>query len=87
MWDSAPARLPALPNMSVPPAPGPDAQTHPREGHRSHSLGTSSAFWPSPPLPAAGAAAGAAAAGAGREAGVCVSSSLLLGGSWAVLLR
>lgn len=70
-------------NVSVPAAPGSDVQTHPREGHRSHSLGTSSAFWPSPPLPGEGAAAWPAAAGAERPKQVCVSSSLLRGAPWA----
>lgn len=79
--DPAPAHCTS--NASVSPAPGSDAQAHPREGHRSHSLATSSAFWPSPPLPGEGAAAGPAAAWAGPQAEVCVSSSRLLWGSWA----
>lgn len=75
---------------AAPQAPGSDAQTHPREGHRSHCLAISSAFWLSPPLLGEGAAAAAAVAAAvaaaaaaatGPEAEVCVSSSRLLWGS------
>lgn len=49
---------------AAPQAPGSDAQTHPREGHRSHCLAISSAFWLSPPLLGEGAAAAAAVAAA-----------------------
>lgn len=72
LWPGVSPTLAAvLPHIS--PCPDPATQACPREGHRSRWLGTSVAFWPSPPLPGEGAAAGAARAA--RGAAVCVSSS------------
>ena len=67
----SPTLAAVLPHIS--PCPDPATQARPREGHHSRWLGTSVAFWPSPPLPGEGAAAWAARAALG--AAVCVSSS------------
>lgn len=58
----------------VSPCPDPATQAGPREGRHSRWLGTSVAFWLSPPLPGEGAAA-AGVARAALGAVVCVFSS------------